>query len=265
MKILVPSHPYQAIDSRPFHHSGLSLKAKGLFAMILLQPVEVKFDDLVSMCSDGKHAVRATLNELQKAGFVTRKTYRESGHFGGFTYQVTVSPFTDFLFPENQEMAAPFTENQEMVGASENQAFRAKKSRGAVKNFKNSDIHIYNTRDNKNNKEKDLLSKSKKESVKFCETEFVSEGGFDRFCELILKRNSDYQDADIRYYFERVRNWSDSTGARKKDWIATACNFILSDSRDGKLKKSNKNHGTKIDGVDAERIAARVARAMGAK
>lgn len=68
-------------------------------------------------------------------------------------------------------------------------------------------------------------------------------------CEFFRKENfkaamadSDYQYADLDYYHEAVKNWSAGGGYMKKDWIATAKNWMLRDSRENKLKVKN---GTK--------------------
>lgn len=47
-----------------------------------------------------------------------------------------------------------------------------------------------------------------------------------------------YKSADMNYYYESVKNWSQSKQAKKVDWIATASGFILRDIRDGKMKKN---------------------------
>ncbi|MDO1449820.1 hypothetical protein Q0590_26310 [Rhodocytophaga aerolata] len=46
---------------------------------------------------------------------------------------------------------------------------------------------------------------------------------------------SDYEGANLEYYYEIVKNWSESKQARKKDWIATVKNWMLRDFKEGKL------------------------------
>lgn len=53
---------------------------------------------------------------------------------------------------------------------------------------------------------------------------------------------TDYEYADLRYYHEVIRNWSDSKNNKKIDWIATARSWMLRDKNDGKLQLRN---GTK--------------------
>jgi hypothetical protein len=53
-------------------------------------------------------------------------------------------------------------------------------------------------------------------------------------------KDSKYGQADLEYYHECVKNWADSKGVLKKDWAATARNFMLKDLKDQKLKTKNK-------------------------
>ena len=62
--------------------------------------------------------------------------------------------------------------------------------------------------------------------------------------------NSKYENADLEYYYEAVKNWADSNGAKKKDWAATARGFMLRDLKDDKLKL--KNGVAKITNEDRE-------------
>tara|TARA_R110002020_G_scaffold244153_2_gene457689 strand:+ start:673 stop:1383 length:711 start_codon:yes stop_codon:yes gene_type:complete len=61
---------------------------------------------------------------------------------------------------------------------------------------------------------------------------------FDNFKENFI--GSKYENADLEYYHEAVKNWADSSGAKKRDWAATARNFMLRDFKDGKLKTNKK-------------------------
>ena len=51
--------------------------------------------------------------------------------------------------------------------------------------------------------------------------------------------NSKYESADLEFYYESVKNWADSNGTKKKDWSATARNFMLRDLKDNKLRLKN--------------------------
>lgn len=42
---------------------------------------------------------------------------------------------------------------------------------------------------------------------------------------------------NLSYYHESVKNWAESKGAMKKDWLAVIRNFILGDIKDNKAKE----------------------------
>lgn len=54
-----------------------------------------------------------------------------------------------------------------------------------------------------------------------------------------------YEIANFNYYFEVIKNWSDSKGEKKKDWIATAKNWMARDLTEGKFIDKNYNPNAK--------------------
>jgi hypothetical protein len=73
-----------------------------------------------------------------------------------------------------------------------------------------------------------------------------------------------YEVANFNYYFEVIKNWSDSKGEKKKDWIATAKNWMARDITNGKFIDKNykiNQNATRINTNQqlsyAEREAAR--------
>ena len=91
------------------HHlrdTRLSLKAIGLFSIILSLPPEWKFSvvGLAAITKDGITSVRGALNELEQNGYLTRKRIRtQDGRLEG-------SKYTFFELPE---AASPDTEKPE--------------------------------------------------------------------------------------------------------------------------------------------------------
>lgn len=47
----------------------------------------------------------------------------------------------------------------------------------------------------------------------------------------------EYAQVDLYYYWQVIADWSRSGGNKKRDWIATARNWIRSDAKDEKLKR----------------------------
>lgn len=58
---------------------------------------------------------------------------------------------------------------------------------------------------------------------------------FEEFAKYFDK--PEFEGVDIAYYYEAVKDWSDAGGKKKRDWIATARNFIRGDFDKGKLHK----------------------------
>lgn len=57
---------------------------------------------------------------------------------------------------------------------------------------------------------------------------------------------TEYELCDLEYYHQRIQNWANSKAVKKKDWIATARNFMLGDKAEGKLKLKSKSSGTHL-------------------
>ena len=62
--------------------------------------------------------------------------------------------------------------------------------------------------------------------------------GYKLFCSKLDKEP--YNQADMKYYYEAVKNWSASKNEKRADWAAVARNFILSDQKAGKLKTATQ-------------------------
>ena len=60
-----------------------------------------------------------------------------------------------------------------------------------------------------------------------------------------------YEEANFEYYHEVIKNWSDSKGEKKIDWIATAKNWMAKDIKDGKFV--HKNYKPNAAGISYNR------------
>jgi hypothetical protein len=104
-------------------------------------------------------------------------------------------------------------------------------------------------KDKEKEKEEGVKLKKKKETKDhlFEDSPFMDFVLFEKEFE-----GTDYEFCDLRIYHEKVKNWSASKGAKKKDWIATTRNFIISDKESGKLilKQGSHVNGTNQDQSD---------------
>ena len=104
------------------HHlrdTRLSLKAIGLFSIILSLPPEWKFSvvGLAAITKDGITSVRGALNELEQNGYLTRKRIRtqdgrlEDSEYTFFELPEAASPDTEKPEQEKPDPEAPALEN----------------------------------------------------------------------------------------------------------------------------------------------------------
>ena len=93
------------------------------------------------------------------------------------------------------------------------------------KNININDSISKNINDNKN---KSVSIKSKPHL--FSESPYFNFEEFEKQFE-----ETDYAVANLKLYYESVKNWAESKGEKKLDWIATARNFMLRDLKENKL------------------------------
>jgi hypothetical protein len=75
-----------------------------------------------------------------------------------------------------------------------------------------------------------LKDKLLKPDLLFTESAYAEKAAF-----IAAFSGSEYATANLDYYYEIIKNWSESKQAKKKDWIATAKNWMLKDFKEGKL------------------------------
>lgn len=99
--------PYAQVPHEVLNDPDLSWKAKGLFSYLAGRPPDwqVRRTHLVTVSSDGKHALHTGLRELQEAGYLRIHQVREEGQFMGTEWELVLpeslviepdSPYPDF-------------------------------------------------------------------------------------------------------------------------------------------------------------------------
>jgi hypothetical protein len=115
----------------------------------------------------------------------------------------------------------------------------------------------------KERKEKE--SKVKETKVKVSRQTLFSESQFvDKEIFKAAFIGTQYEEANFEYYYEVIKNWSDSKGEKKLDWIATAKNWMARDLKDGKFVHINYkpnatgiSNNSKLSYTEREAIAFR--------
>jgi len=128
---VIKSKDYTTICNRIFKDKNLSLKAKGLLAMLLSlsNQWELSISGLQVILKEGKASIRSTMNELIKNGYVVRNQIRKEGMFVGVDYTVYELPKASYSTTvlstsENQtQVSNNLSNNQFNKANSKNQFF----------------------------------------------------------------------------------------------------------------------------------------------
>ena len=141
-------------------------------------------------------------------------------------------------------------------------SFAGKK--GMEKRWGITEDNIVITENNKGKESKLKESKVKETKVKvsrqtlFSETQFLD---IEIFKSAFI--GTQYEEANFAYYHEVIKNWSDSKGEKKLDWIATAKNWMARDLKEGKFVHINyKPNATGISNNSKLSYAEREANAL---
>ena len=95
---------YTVLPNGILRDTGLSLKTKGLFAIILSLPETWDYSvaGLATVAGCGRDAIRSALGEMETAGYLRRtRSHGEDGKFAGVIYDI-------------RDVAAPLSENPTM-------------------------------------------------------------------------------------------------------------------------------------------------------
>lgn len=112
---VIKSKDYTTICNRIFKDRRLSLKAKGLLAMLLSlsDHWELSIKGLEVILKEGRTSIRSTMNELIQNGYVERQQIRENNKFIGVDYIV-------FELPKSQNLTAGNLTSQNQTQVSNN-------------------------------------------------------------------------------------------------------------------------------------------------
>ena len=130
---------YSVMSNYHFKEKEMSLKAKGLLSLMLSLPDDWDYsiNGLAALSKDGKDSVMSALKELEKFGYLVRKTIRnEKGHIKDYEYNI-------FECPKN---LPPDSENPNTVKPDEEKA-------GQLSTNKSSTYEI-STKDKKDKRQK---------------------------------------------------------------------------------------------------------------
>ena len=115
------THNYTVMSNYHLRDKSLSLKAKGLLSLMLSLPEtwDYTLSGLAKISLEGKDAIRATVVELEKAGYIQRhQTTGKDGKFGSNEYIIREYPASHEPPLEGPSSAQPLSENPSTVPPS---------------------------------------------------------------------------------------------------------------------------------------------------
>ena len=105
---------YVIVDKAFLLNEKISLKAKGLLALLLSYPDDWQFyeAEIVQHAADKANSLSSGLKELIENGYIVRKLGKdETGKFKGYEYHIYEKPITEKPITEKPIMEKPITEN----------------------------------------------------------------------------------------------------------------------------------------------------------
>lgn len=103
---------YTVMSNHHLKDPGLSLKAKGLLAIMLSLPDDWNYSTrgLAAICKEGVEAIGNTLKELERAGYVVRRQLRDgNGRVGNVEYTIYEKPQIPPPAPSEPDTPPPDT------------------------------------------------------------------------------------------------------------------------------------------------------------
>ncbi len=213
----------------------LSWKAKGIITFLMSLPDDwrVNISHLSKCSKDGRDAVMSALKEIESNGYGRKiKSRAKDGTFDNFDFEVADSmvfePKSDY-----PTLDIPILDNPTLQNT--NEKLNTKVKGKEPENDSGSLFHQQNPN----------------KTTLFRNSIFGDENGKTVFLSKFNK--PDFSGVDLNYYYEAVKDWSDSANKKRtaKGWLATVRNFMRSDNEKKKLKMLVKeNVSANQDAID---------------
>lgn len=206
----------------------MTFAEKGLLSYLLSLPDnwDIRVSVIAETFGETERGILKLLRGLIEMGYCKRVAIRKDGRLAGQHYVIT-DVANDFSAPAKNEGA----ENSASQNFSPAENSAPLKNDGAERIntlFQEDNIYI-----NNNNKKREApASTTRERKCLFEESKFYD---YELFRAQFTE--SEFDDVDLYYYYNRLKNWSGGNGKKKNDWILTARNWMMDDADKGKLKK----------------------------
>lgn len=219
---------FTIIPNAILRDKNMTFAEKGLLSYLLSLPDnwDIRVSVIAENFGETERGILKLLRGLIEMGYCKRVAIRKDGRLAGQHYVIT-DVANDFSAPAKNEGA----ENSASQNFSPSENSAPLKNEGAERIntlFQEDNIYI-----NNNNKKREApASTTRERKCLFEESKF-----FDYELFRAQFTESEFDDVDLYYYYNRLKNWSGGNGKKKNDWILTARNWMMDDSDKGKLKK----------------------------
>ena len=104
---------YTVMSNAHFREKSMSLKAKGLLSLMLSLPDDWDYsiNGLCSICKENATAIRSTLAELEKFGYLIRERSRDENGKFDYVYNIFEKPQIAGQYAEKPHLEKPYAEN----------------------------------------------------------------------------------------------------------------------------------------------------------
>ena len=221
---------YTVIPNEILQTTDLTFFAKGLLCYLLSLPEDwkVQAGTIAQRFEETEAKVLRGLKELIEVGYCKRTPLRKDGRLRGQRYQITDirGDFSDPLIFGGSAQNS----DQAIFQTSENTD--PQKNGGSVQNIIDTYKVNRSSEQNKEGETRDARIPTKKNGrYKLFENSEIAE--WEDFEKTF--GTDEYAGADIRHYYDTIKDWATAKGARYVDWIAFVRNWMRRDFKDGKL------------------------------
>ena len=184
---------YTTINNTCLKDKNISLKAKGLFAIVMSLPDNWNFtiEGIIEIVKESETAVYSAIKELVDFGYCTKTNFRQKGRFLGVEYSFNEIPKVVLPCAENPNAVKTDLENVGQLSkdnqvSNELSKQETKKEKTQSKNFANSpsSFEVVSLADNNIQMQKEKQNIAGAENQKSLPKEKTKEGGgeFEIFC-----------------------------------------------------------------------------------
>ena len=226
---------YTVIPNEILQTTDLSFFAKGLLCYLLSLPEDwkVQAGTIAQRFKETEAKVLRGLKELIEVGYCKRTPLRKDGRLRGQRYQITDirGDFSDpLIFGGSAQNSAP-----SIFQTSENTD--PQKNGGSVQNIIDENKVNISIIQSKEGETRDARPKKNTRYKFFENSEIAKWEDFEK-----TFGTDEYAGADIRHYYDTIKDWATAKGAKYIDWIAFVRNWMRRDYKEGRLVRTQQNN-----------------------